>query len=89
MDVRDDAEWSRERAEGATHMQMWTLRRQAAGIPRDARVVVMCQNGNRSPAATRLLRAMGFDAAMLAGGLDAWRAQGGAMVASPASTTDG
>jgi len=38
-------------------------------------VVTICKTAHRSPAATRVLRAHGFDAVQLAKGMDEWRRQ--------------
>jgi rhodanese-related sulfurtransferase len=36
-------------------------------------VVTICKTAHRSPAATRVLRAHGFEAVQLAKGMDEWR----------------
>jgi len=41
--------------------------------------VVMCASGMRSRTAAKQLRALGFDAASLSGGLSAWQRAGGAI----------
>ena len=54
---------------------------QQAELPRDRRIVVVCRSGGRSAAVTESLRAWGFDAVNLAGGMCAWAAAGLPVVA--------
>jgi DMSO/TMAO reductase YedYZ molybdopterin-dependent catalytic subunit len=45
-------------------------------LPQDRRIVVVCRSGGRSAAVTESLRAWGFDAVNLSGGMCAWAAAG-------------
>ncbi|WP_297082533.1 FAD-dependent oxidoreductase [uncultured Demequina sp.] len=49
------------------------LRARHGELPRDARIVVHCQVGQRGHTATRLLRQLGYDAVNLDGGWLTWR----------------
>jgi len=49
------------------------LRARHGELPRDARIVVHCQVGQRGHTATRLLRQLGYDAVNLDGGYLTWR----------------
>lgn len=53
-------------------------------LDRDRPIAVVCKVGNRSELAAVMLRARGYDAENLEGGLDAWDANG-----YPLSTPDG
>ena len=53
-------------------------------LDRDRPVAVVCKVGNRSELAAVMLRARGYEAENLEGGLDAWDAKG-----YPLSTPDG
>jgi rhodanese-related sulfurtransferase len=53
-------------------------------LDRDRPVAVVCKVGNRSELAAVMLRARGYDAENLEGGLDAWAAAG-----FPVSAPDG
>ncbi len=55
---------------------MGQLRKRHAELPRDRPIVVICRSGGRSAAVTGALRAAGFDAVNLAGGMCAWAAAG-------------
>lgn len=73
LDVREDWEFRRGHVPGALHVPLDQLGQRVATLPRDKRVVVICQSGNRSLAATDFLTAQGFeDAASVRGGTSAW-----------------
>jgi rhodanese-related sulfurtransferase len=76
IDVREDYEWDAGRIAGARHVELGELTAQAATIDRDQPVVFYCRVGARSRMAADAFRAAGYDAYSLAGGLEAWEAQG-------------
>jgi rhodanese-related sulfurtransferase/glyoxylase-like metal-dependent hydrolase (beta-lactamase superfamily II) len=76
LDVREPAEWQAEHAPMAVLIPMGQVRSRQSELPRDRRIVVVCRSGGRSAAVTELLRASGFDAMNLAGGMCAWAAAG-------------
>jgi rhodanese-related sulfurtransferase/DMSO/TMAO reductase YedYZ molybdopterin-dependent catalytic subunit/glyoxylase-like metal-dependent hydrolase (beta-lactamase superfamily II) len=76
MDVREPSEWQAGHAPGAVLIPMGTLRERRTLLPHDRRIVVVCRSGGRSAAVTQSLRAWGFDAVNLAGGMCAWAAAG-------------
>ena len=77
LDVREDWEYQRGHVPGARHIPLGQLAHRIDELPRDRRVVVICQSGNRSLGATDLLIERGFaDAASVAGGTSAWARDG-------------
>jgi DMSO/TMAO reductase YedYZ molybdopterin-dependent catalytic subunit/rhodanese-related sulfurtransferase/glyoxylase-like metal-dependent hydrolase (beta-lactamase superfamily II) len=76
LDVREPEEWNSEHAPDAVLIPMALVRERQAQLPRDRRIVVMCRSGGRSAAVTDSLRAWGFDAVNLSGGMCAWAAAG-------------
>jgi rhodanese-related sulfurtransferase len=76
IDVREADEWRVGRIEGATHMPLGTLLTRAGEIDRERPVIFQCRTGARSGMATEALRASGFDAYNLVGGLERWASEG-------------
>lgn len=72
LDVREPFELQRARVEGALHVPMRQVPARLAELPRDKPVYVLCHHGNRSQAVADWLKPQGFDAANVAGGIDAW-----------------
>ena len=89
LDVRELEEWQVERAPDALLMPMGQVKARVSELSPDRRVVVVCRSGGRSAAVTDALRAWGYDATNLAGGMCAWTAAGLPVVGGqpPASTT--
>ena len=77
IDVREQSEWRSGHAPRARHIPLATLDGATRRLPQGATIVVMCASGNRSRGAAAQLRAAGFQATSLAGGIGAWRAAGG------------
>ena len=79
LDVRDAHEVNLGKIPGATHVSRGNLESKVeAAVPRTARVVVYCANGNRSVFAAATLQEMGYDdVASLSGGYRGWAEQGG------------
>lgn len=75
VDVRTDEEWAERRLPGAIHIPLIELRSRARELP-DGPLVFYCRVGERSAMAAEALRATGREAASLAGGLEAWEADG-------------
>ena len=77
LDVREDWEFRRGRVPGAVSLPLGRLTAQAAGLPRDKPLAVICEHGQRSLSATDYLLSQGFAGAVsVRGGTTAWaRAQ--------------
>jgi rhodanese-related sulfurtransferase len=85
VDVREPSEWEAGRIEGSVLIPLNHLMAgQAGDLHQDRPVVLVCRSGNRSEVAALLLRARGFEAHNLRGGLESWQAEG-----LPLSTPDG
>ena len=80
LDVREQNEWNLFRLPNAIHLPLARVSDAAtealARFP-DDEIVVYCGRGARSAQAVELLRAQGFRATSLAGGIAAWIDAGG------------
>jgi rhodanese-related sulfurtransferase len=76
IDVRRPYEWEAGRIEGARHIEVNGLTREAESIPRDRTVVFYCRSGSRSAMAAAAFKQAGWDARNLGGGLQAWVEEG-------------
>ena len=74
VDVREPSEHAVDRIEGAVLIPLGELQGRLTLLPTDRPVVVHCRSGQRSAKATTMLRAKGYDARSLAGGILAWAA---------------
>ncbi len=72
IDVRRPHEWEAGRIPGARRVEVNDLPAEARGLDRERPVVLYCRSGSRSELAADGLRAAGFDAYALAGGISAW-----------------
>jgi len=76
LDVRED----HERAEGyiapSVHIPLGELSARAQELPTDRPLLVYCHGGVRSAMATDALRAAGYEATNVGGGIAAWEAAG-------------
>ena len=81
LDIREDDEWAAGHAPDAVHVSMTTLAARVAEVPTVGTVHVICRSGNRSAYVTRWLRAHGYDAVNVSGGMIAWAAAGRPVVA--------
>ncbi len=72
VDVRTPQEWAICRLEGATLIPMNELPSRMGELDSRHEIVAYCKVGMRSAHAAALLRAAGFNARNLRGGLDAW-----------------
>jgi rhodanese-related sulfurtransferase/glyoxylase-like metal-dependent hydrolase (beta-lactamase superfamily II) len=85
VDVREPDEWEAGHAPRARLLPMGQVLERVAEIPTEQAVVVVCRSGGRSAAVTQVLRARGYDATNLAGGMRAWAAAGRPVVADDAN----
>ena len=72
VDVREEWEWSLGRLGDARLVEMRDLERCVDSLDRTRDLVVYCHHGVRSAIAAEWLRAQGFHARSLAGGIDRW-----------------
>jgi rhodanese-related sulfurtransferase len=72
LDVRGPDEFERGHIPQARLIPLPDVLDRLGQIPRTRRVVCVCQVGERSARAAAQLRAVGYDAANLTGGMDAW-----------------
>jgi rhodanese-related sulfurtransferase len=76
IDVRRPYEFEGGRIAGARNLEMNGLSAHAEELPRDRPIVFYCRSGNRSGMAAEAFRQAGFDAHHIAGGIEAWHADG-------------
>lgn len=76
IDVREPFEHASARIEGAMLIPMGEVMSQLEVLAKDRTIVVQCQSGARSARVTAALRAKGYDAVNLSGGIQAWRMAG-------------
>lgn len=81
VDVREQTEWISGHAAAASHVPLGFMLQSLGNFPRNEKVVVVCRSGNRSMHAVVAMREVGIDAYNLAGGMYAWQAAGGDVVA--------
>jgi len=83
LDVRDANEWAAGRASHSVHIPLSGLSTATPYTTRVRQVIVVSRSGRRATEAVARLRAAGVDAVLLHGGLRAWVAAGGELVAEP------
>ena len=76
LDVREHHEWAEGRAPAAVHIPMHDVPGRLDELPRDTTIAVLCHVGARSAQVAHWLRAQGYDAHNVDGGLEAWVATG-------------
>ncbi len=77
IDVREPYEREAGYIDGSRHIELVQLSAQAAtSIDRERPVVFYCRVGGRSEMAAQALRASGFEAYTMAGGLVRWAGEG-------------
>lgn len=81
LDVREQHEWDDGHAPTARHIPMSTFGERVGELPVDERMLVICRSGARSQRVAIALLAAGFEAANVAGGMEAWQSAGGVVVA--------
>jgi DMSO/TMAO reductase YedYZ molybdopterin-dependent catalytic subunit/rhodanese-related sulfurtransferase len=72
LDVREPDEWQAGHVAQAWLLPMGQVARHRSDLPRDRRIVVVCRSG----AVAEALRAWGFDAVNLSGGMTTWAVAG-------------
>lgn len=80
LDVREPDEWAAGHVDGAHHIPLRELGPRQAEIPTDRPILCVCRSGSRSSMVVRALRDAGYDVHNLDGGLQAWEADGFALV---------
>ena len=85
LDVREQNEWDTAHAPTAVLLPMSVIQDRVDEIPLDRTVYVVCHSGARSARVAAILRSEGVDAVNIAGGMLAWQAVGGEVVASSAT----
>ena len=78
VDVREQSEWEKGRIPGSVHVPLSRLRsRGSGGMPEGKELVLVCRSGARSALAGSMLSEDdAFNAANLAGGVQAWVREG-------------
>ena len=74
IDVREAVEFETGSVPGAISIPAGEIRQRLYQVPRGATVYLLCANGARSLALVPLLRALGYDAYSVNGGMWAWLA---------------
>ncbi len=72
IDVRQAQEYADGHIQGATLIPLNELHNRLAELPKDRELVVVCRSGARSGIATHQLKAAGYQALNLSGGMIAW-----------------
>jgi adenylyltransferase/sulfurtransferase len=72
VDVREPSEAAICRIEGSQLVPLNSLAQRIDELPADRPIIVHCKHGGRSARATAMLRAKGYDARNLTGGIAAW-----------------
>ncbi|GAA4001758.1 rhodanese-like domain-containing protein [Deinococcus rubellus] len=76
LDVRSRAERQAQSIPGSKHVPIEQLAAQLKSLPVGKVIVCQCASGHRSGLAAQQLRAQGFDARSLRGGITAWKNAG-------------
>ena len=88
LDVREPAEWRSGHAPQAILIPMGDVRARRDELPAAKPIIVVCRSGGRSAAITDALRAHGYDAVNLTGGMCAWTAAGLPVVTEAGEAAD-
>jgi hydroxyacylglutathione hydrolase len=90
VDVRSPEEWSNGHLRGAIHIPLAQLPDRIGELDASAPIVLHCKGGGRSSIATSFLQSRGLpNVANLAGGFDAWVAQGFKIDAGQSASSPG
>jgi rhodanese-related sulfurtransferase len=81
LDVREQDEWDAGHIADAQHIPLGSLGDRLGEVPQDRPIVTVCRSGSRSDKAAKGLRAQGYDAENLDGGVTAWARAGQPLVA--------
>ncbi len=76
LDVRTADEFASGHIEKAVNIDFYAddFTKQAAGLPKDKKVLIYCLSGGRSAEAAKKLSVLGYEVFELRGGIAAWRA---------------
>jgi DMSO/TMAO reductase YedYZ molybdopterin-dependent catalytic subunit/rhodanese-related sulfurtransferase len=88
LDVREPGEWQAGHVAQAWLVPMGQVARHRSDLPQDRPIVVVCRSGGRSAAVAEALRAWGFDAVNLSGGMTAWAVAGLPVVTTGPGSAD-
>lgn len=84
LDVRTQEEWNERHIPGATLIPLDQLASRISEVPKGQEVVVVCRSGNRSATGRDILKKAGYEqVTSMAGGVNAWAAQGLETVSGP------
>ncbi|MBU4213834.1 MAG: rhodanese-like domain-containing protein [Actinobacteria bacterium] len=83
IDVREPHEFEDGHVPGARLIPLSTVPYRVGDIPRDGRVYVICQSGNRSRVAAETLARAGREVTSVLGGTSAWVSAGHPVVRGP------
>ena len=72
LDVREPHEYEIAKIPGSKLIPLGELPQRVGELDKAAKLIVHCKMGGRSARAVQLLRAQGFDATNVAGGIHAW-----------------
>ncbi len=76
LDVRTKEEFRQGHIEGAVLIPLDELNRRMQEVPSEREILVICRSGARSGSATSQLRAAGYNAFNISGGLMSWSRAG-------------
>jgi rhodanese-related sulfurtransferase len=76
LDVREPDEWQAGHIARSQHIPLGQLRERLAEVPKAKTILAVCRHGNRSEAASRGLRTLGYTVENLEGGVTAWTRAG-------------
>jgi rhodanese-related sulfurtransferase len=76
LDVREPDEWAAGRIAGSQHIPLGELGARIGEVPKGTTILTVCRQGNRSDAAARGLRTLGYTVENLEGGVAAWKRAG-------------
>ena len=76
IDVREDDEWAAGHAPAAFQLPIGQLVERIDELPTGRTIVCMCRVGSRSGSVALHLAGHGYDVRNIAGGMQAWAAQG-------------
>lgn len=76
VDVREPSEYATGHVPGARLIPAREIRERIYELPRGSTVYLICANGARSMDLIPFMRAVGYDAYTVAGGMWAWHANG-------------
>ena len=85
LDVREPNEWQAGHVEGSVHLPLNRLMGGGEDLDPGRPVAVVCSVGARSEVGALMLRARGFDAYNVEGGLQRWLAEGYPLVTDDGS----